>query len=250
MKIRACRPAPHTPNTSNVAKGLGWEGRTPKTDKRTLLVAIRQAFIINSVHYIAPLGGLVGDVIDFGCSRGRGGCGSRERQTDIDLAHMHLLPSDGKPASDCCNHWAVVNAFCLVASVVLLSLIVFCADDRPGKMLAKQSYLFYNLLTTVVWCWEVSLNLQRIHRQQQRQQSTALLRWTTYLELLFAVYFCGDSIKVLVDWKYKKQSMTLIVIDLVVNMIGYSYFVLVGQSRQKGGYDEILQLEPFERLEI
>lgn len=174
-----------------------------------------------------------------------------ERETDRHrLAHMHLLPSDGKPASDCCNHWAVVNAFCLVASVVLLSLIVFCADDRPGKMLAKQSYLFYNLLTTVVWCWEVSLNLQRIHRQQQRQQSTALLRWTTYLELLFAVYFCGDSIKVLVDWKYKKQSMTLIVIDLVVNMIGYSYFVLVGQSRQKGGYDEILQLEPFERLEI
>ena len=72
----------------------------------------------------------------------------------------------------------------------------------------------------------------------------------TYLELLFAVYFCGDSIKVLVDWKYKKQSMTLMVIDLVVNMIGYSYFALVGQSRQKGGYDEILQLEPFERLEI
>jgi hypothetical protein len=63
-----------------------------------------------------------------------------------------------------------------------------------------------------------------------------------YTELAFAIYFLGDSIKVLVDWRYRQETLTLMKIDLLLNMIGYIYFLVFGYDKDDG-YEELGSLE-------
>jgi hypothetical protein len=68
----------------------------------------------------------------------------------------------------------------------------------------------------------------------------------TYTELAFAIDFFGDSIKVLVDWKYKKETVTLMKMDLLLNTIGYMYFLVFSGGNDEDGYEEIVSLEAIE----
>jgi hypothetical protein len=46
-----------------------------------------------------------------------------------------------------------------LSASLLFVFIGFCADDHPAKILAKQVYLFYNVLTMLVWCAEVGCHM-------------------------------------------------------------------------------------------
>ena len=109
--------------------------------------------------------------------------------------------------------WMTLNAFCFGFATFLLVVAFLSDDDRPVKMFAKQSFLLFNFTTTIVWCMQAGLNIldtdvSRISRYQR-------------IELAVAAYFLIDSTVVLLQWKFKKQKMSLVDLDTGINFIVY-----------------------------
>ena len=130
--------------------------------------------------------------------------------------------------------WTTVNAVCFLASVWLLLWIVW--GDRAAKVAEKQAYLFYNVLTTAVWCWEVI-----VVRKDQK--------WATIVEAVLAVFFLGDSVTVLLDWKFQNQHLKLMFVELSFNVVGFGYFVYTSRSGNEG-YEDIRTVGTEEEEEI
>ena len=114
--------------------------------------------------------------------------------------------------------WLGVNAVCLFGSVVVLALAL--SRDKKGHHVARQSYLAYNLLTSLVWWTEVSLPV--ISRGL-----TALRGIWAKIELLVALYFLVDSVIVVNAWRLKKDHTASMVEDTAVNLAAYLYMVVL-----------------------
>ena len=50
--------------------------------------------------------------------------------------------------------WLSANSFCLLFSLLNIVLIAL-GPDRPGDHIARQFYLVYNFLTSIIWCLDI-----------------------------------------------------------------------------------------------
>lgn len=108
--------------------------------------------------------------------------------------------------------WAIINGICFAYSLILFIIALHYDEGSKVVKLANQNYLFFNFLTTVVWCLESTLNAFA-----GTENSTLLY----YLQFLLATYFVGDSAAVLYQWKWKQQESEVVILDTVVNAFSY-----------------------------
>jgi len=107
-----------------------------------------------------------------------------------------------------------VNSLCLLASVVLFMLITIAEEESRGKNFATRCYLFYDFITTLVWCVEIGLMVW-YHGNASN--------WESRIELLLAGYFASESSYALHRSKVKKQDLNTIFITVVLSLLSYLY---------------------------
>jgi hypothetical protein len=149
--------------------------------------------------------------------------------------------------------WIFINIAIVLCSVALLCILAFTGEDSKYDDFARDWYLTYNIVTSIIWLSETSLRMinEAYVPVLSHENSNTMLRgcWyhrTTY-EWILAGYFVIDSI--LMVWKRHKgqdhtDHMGLVVAICVVAYM-YAFWVTYTDSRTRqqgyapvGGGDE------------
>lgn len=136
--------------------------------------------------------------------------------------------------------WFGINVLCFAYSVLLGCILGLASDDGGPReiMLAKHSYLIYDLLLCAIWVAEIGLTvLQHNMEKGQEQHSHAVfgfqttIPWYVFAELVVAVYFCLSSVYFVFFRSWDRENphdeqgpgegdMWL---DIIVNILAYIY---------------------------
>mmetsp|Transcript_5870 Transcript_5870/g.12543 ORF Transcript_5870/g.12543 Transcript_5870/m.12543 type:complete len:158 (-) Transcript_5870:682-1155(-) len=122
--------------------------------------------------------------------------------------------------------WTIVNLVVVFVSVVLLYDISFAFEDRKERPGAVGEYLAYNFVTTVLWVVEVSLRTHQVRINKEHKKLELADDAWIIVELLAALYFVGDSLHLVIEWKLKDEDLTEDSMDVVVGIISYSYITV------------------------
>lgn len=108
---------------------------------------------------------------------------------------------DGAPRA-----WLLINAVCLLWSVLLLIVLCVATDeDSWSRRMAQEQYLVYNLMTTIIWVTEIGLTVYVAYGWVERMPASSLSVSSIIeyvVELLMAAYFLLDSIAVVVQHRW------------------------------------------------
>lgn len=117
-------------------------------------------------------------------------------------------------------YWTVVNVLVVLCSTNLFIDILYAEDDRSERPGAMAEYLLYNFGTSMIWVVEVSLEAY-----EQSQQNTHLSGARKFLaEWIVALYFVGDSLNLLFEWKIRKVTdLSENSFEALVGILFYSY---------------------------
>ena len=181
--------------------------------------------------------------------------------------------------------WLIVNSICCAYSLQLLLVIFFNAqymndvdddgdivdDNNPndssspsrsssnGMAFAQQTYLLYDLTTTIVWCTEASLNTffrgnsssTADHNGGDDSGGGVSLvvsivtsqQFSNYVEWILALYFVSDSLNEVYKWKFKSQETEVMTIAVILTFVGYLYKVIqeypIIHKRYMLGYQQL-----------
>lgn len=135
--------------------------------------------------------------------------------------------------------WLSANSVCLLFSLLDIVLIAL-GPDRPGDHFARQFYLIYNFLTSIIWCLDIGCgvfgnvreDLDRDGKSSEKESKRRKIM--AYGELLVAVYFLLDSLIVVIKWKMPKHDHTEgMLVDCIINAIAYAFatYTLTGTIR-------------------
>lgn len=129
--------------------------------------------------------------------------------------------------------WITVNVLCFASSAALFLVTLIAEDDSQYRIFAKQSYLFWNFSTTVVWCVEVGLRVYASRREVKLQQR---------IELAVAAYFTTDSAILLHKFKVKKEDIDVVLFEVAINTLAYLHVLRETMQEcreQNRGYHEV-----------
>ena len=114
--------------------------------------------------------------------------------------------------------WLSANFACLLLSLLDIVLIAL-GPDRPGEHVARQFYLVYNFLTSIIWCLDIGCGVfGNVREDLERRKIIA------YGELIVVVYFLLDSLVVVIKWKMPKHDHTDgMLIDCIINAFAYAF---------------------------
>ena len=124
--------------------------------------------------------------------------------------------------------WLSANSLCLVLSLLDIVLIAL-GPDRPGDYFARQFYLVYNFLTSMIWCLDIGCGVfgnvrEDLNREDSSEKESMRRKTTAYGELIVAVYFLLDSLVVVIKWKMPKHDHTDgMLIDCIINAFAYAF---------------------------
>jgi len=144
--------------------------------------------------------------------------------------------------------WFWINAACLAASLVLVADILVCWWDGEPELrpVAAALYLFYNVTTTLVWCFEIGWTAWEQQqttttRSKVVDDSPSCMRllhchgvtWPVRIELVLAVVFLVDSVRLLWEWRLRKDDLEANLWEALLNALAYLYVAYGCWSRQK-----------------
>jgi hypothetical protein len=143
--------------------------------------------------------------------------------------------------------WIAINGVVLLISVTLLRLAIMAKEDSRALKFANEYYMVYNYGTTLIWCLESALSAfvlpvvlspsqysrARIRRasipgddydEEEYNKKKIEDCQSTLLNIQFALsaYFVGDSMVVLWRFKWKKEDIDIIMVEVVLNCFAYS----------------------------
>ena len=130
----------------------------------------------------------------------------------------------------CPGLWLIINLLCLAASLYVLAHILTTGvldNARRTVALATASYLIWSYLTTLVWIAEIGLSvhykLTPVGKQEGERTTWRELPWAERIELVLAVIFTFNSLHLLLEWKLEGEDLDEDLLDVVLNILGYSY---------------------------
>lgn len=142
--------------------------------------------------------------------------------------------------------WTIVNVLVVLFSASLLVDILRAEDDRSERPLAVAEYLAYNFGCSIIWVVEVSLEAY-----EQSKNSTYLSVVKTFLaEWIVALYFVGDSLNLVFQWKIKeKTDLSEHMVEALAGVIFYSYlsvstYKAYKKSKTRFGYEQVSEEPP------
>ena len=124
--------------------------------------------------------------------------------------------------------WLSANSLCLLLSLLDIVLIAL-GPDRPGDHFARQFYLVYNFLTSMIWCLDIGCGVfgnvrEDLNREDSSEKESKRRKITAYGELIVAVYFLLDSLVVVIKWNMPKHDHTDgMLIDCIINAFAYAF---------------------------
>jgi hypothetical protein len=135
--------------------------------------------------------------------------------------------------------WAFVNGVCLTISALLLCIDLYAEEYSKAIKLADKSFIVYDFGTTAVWCVEISL--KALFPEQESRSMSLLL-----FELVLAVYFVEDTATVLYKWQWKNQEIEIILINVIVNLVGYlvEFIDCLKGYKKRCGYQAVAASDP------
>lgn len=111
-------------------------------------------------------------------------------------------------------YWTIVNGLVVLFSTILFIDILRAGEDRSERPWAVAEYLLYNFGTSLIWIIEVSMRAY----EQSTVHKSLVVEW------LLALYFVGDSTKLVVEWKIQeKNDLTENGLEALVGILSYSY---------------------------
>ena len=139
----------------------------------------------------------------------------------------------------CPMAWLVINASILAYSLILFFMMV-CGGPRRFVNFTKESYLWYDFITTAIWCLEAFL------REWSSRTSHRRYIWMIRIELVLALYFVICSAISLYKFSFRTHKAEGDLINVVINAIAYAYMVF-----ETGGMavDSVLRKLGIERAE-
>ncbi len=127
--------------------------------------------------------------------------------------HFGTMTPPDSPFIHLC--WTVVNVLVVLFSTILFIDILRAQDDRSERPGALAEYLVYNFGTSLVWVVEVSL---KAYYENWNLNKLLLLEW------ILAIYFVGDSLNLVFQWKIKaKTDLSENEVEALVGILSYSY---------------------------
>ena len=126
--------------------------------------------------------------------------------------------------------WILINALCLVWS----SLLCFEIYYKPGpleRLAGTHAYLTWSCVTTIVWVAEASLTFLEMRQSTTNQNGVCTGRCLSFksagdfgmiVELLIAVYFLADSVKVFWIWHTPDANTEGEFLDAIINGVIYA----------------------------
>ena len=124
--------------------------------------------------------------------------------------------------------WLLVNS-----SIFISSLILVIYNKRHYDNDLRQMYLFYNLCTSFVWCFESLLDVDDAKSSNNHNNNPHLVK-ILYLVLLVSIFFLCQSIYMLIQFKTRHLSSD-ITFDGFTNTAVYAFltFQSIAQLRRR-----------------
>ena len=126
--------------------------------------------------------------------------------------------------------WILINAICLVWSILLCFDIYY----KPGpleRLEGTHAYLTWSCVTTIVWVVEAVLTFLDMRQSTTNQNGVCTGRCLSFktardfgvtVELLIAVYFLADSVKVFWIWYTPDADIKREFLDAIINSVIYA----------------------------
>ena len=116
--------------------------------------------------------------------------------------------------------WLMINLGCFLFSIFLLVDLLLAKSRSSERLFAAAFYIVYNWVTTVIWCVEISFRMiwEKVHAGKHG--------WDTLIEFLLAIFFLGDSIRLIFIWELKGQDIKDEAWDAIVNALSYLFIAI------------------------
>ena len=138
--------------------------------------------------------------------------------------------------------WTIVNLTVVLLSIFLFFDIDHATDNRAERPGAVAEYLLYNFGTSVGWVLEVTPKAYESWRSNKFGSLSNGDCWIVIAESLASLYFVGDSIRLLIQWKLHKEDLDQPLTDTILNIVSYSYLTFESfQTYRKREYQGISQ---------
>ena len=131
--------------------------------------------------------------------------------------------------------WLAINGLISLYSLGMLIVVEFGDENGLGMKFVNKQYIVYNFVTTLVWCFEATTDIFESDRSN-------FMRWAI---LVIAIYFMGQSAYVLYLWKWKKVDVTVMIGDVVINLLSYAiaFISLLDIHRKRYEYRSLNQID-------
>lgn len=113
--------------------------------------------------------------------------------------------------------WLNVNIFVFAYSVLLLVVNTFFTEDSVGVRFSAASYLYYSLITTVIWAVFAGLDVAYDDWDTQT--------WEKRIELVAAILFTISSADELFEWRLRDQNIAFVELDVLSNVLFYGFAI-------------------------
>ena len=140
--------------------------------------------------------------------------------------------------------WCITNSVCAFASALALADLLIATDDFLERPFATALYLIWNFATTGVWLVEIGLTVvwhiwTALNEDGNRTMASdagfwslvTRIPWIPRIELLLAVYFLLDSMRLLWKWQLQGQDVEAELVEVVINFLAYLYMCWETYSR-------------------
>lgn len=127
--------------------------------------------------------------------------------------------------------WLYVNGFVALYSLGMLFVNTFVPFEHKGYKFAAASYLYYSLITTLIWLSYVVLELG--------YDNWAVKTLESRIEVLLAVVFTASSVAEVLEWKLKDQNIGFMEIDILMNVVTYAYETKKSYLGLRQGYETV-----------
>jgi hypothetical protein len=120
--------------------------------------------------------------------------------------------------------WFFVNGFTVLYSALLVLIVLFAAPESKTDHFAREWFLIYDMLTSLIWPIEISLT--EIHMLSVRFPDPKYQRWRRVqrvLEWMIAIYFAIDAFRTLMKKIKGKNHTDQMRIEAIVNLLAYSF---------------------------
>ena len=114
------------------------------------------------------------------------------------------------------------------ASIFLAVQLLVATFDWKERPNAIAYYLIWNFGTTILWIIEVTFRAYYSWRTISLYKAKPVLaNIALVVEWTLAVFFTYDSIRLLIEWKIKKQDVEEDLFEVFLNIFGFAYITVI-----------------------